>query len=181
MNKHHARSGFMLLMLIAFTSIILGLSVTFYVYCKRSMEDSHMAVKIANQRLALRAAINYVSQVTSGAAIYGNADYNSYVTNGVKIVDLNGSSPRGLSLGWYRIKQAGVADQLYITAGTGPSNGWGGTPEPQPANWTDGKWNDELRGWYLVNVRAGSYSGSGGSPAISNIQQLTTPPAAGIW
>jgi hypothetical protein len=170
----------MILMLIAFTSIILGLSVTFYVYCKRGMEDSTIAVRISNQRLALRAAINYLSQVTSGTAVYGNADALKYAT--AKIVDLNGSSPRGQFLGWYRIKQTSGADQLYVTAGSGPSNGIdiiGG--ETAPPNWTDEKWNAELRAWYLVKINPASYSGAGLYPAILSLQQVNPPPASGSW
>jgi hypothetical protein len=61
--QHSSRSGFMILMLIAFTSIILGLSVTFYSYCKRSSDSSAQAVKLVNQRLALAGALQYITTV----------------------------------------------------------------------------------------------------------------------
>ena len=63
-QKNRSRSGFMLLMLIAFTSIILGLATTFYFYCKRSQDDGSIAVKLVNQRLALTAALDYIVDKT---------------------------------------------------------------------------------------------------------------------
>jgi hypothetical protein len=68
--QQSSRSGFMILMLIAFTSIILGLSVTFYSYCKRSSDSSAQAVKLVNQRLALAGALQYI---TSFSALAGGS------------------------------------------------------------------------------------------------------------
>ena len=148
MPRNHTRSGFLILMLIAFTSIILGLSVTFYLYCNRGVDDSQVAVRIAQRRLALQAAMN---------ALYAAPNISTYAGAGV-LVDLEVPSIRRTkNLGWYRIRQANaayvvpaginLANCVFITAGSGPSGG-------NPA-WNDPSgWAYEYRTWYLVEMTA---------------------------
>jgi hypothetical protein len=164
------RGGFLILMLIAFTSIILGLSVTFYLYCKRGMDDSHVAVRIVQRRLALQAAIN---------ALYSAANLTPYATGVTVDLDVPGL-PRTRNLGWYRIRQATAAyspapvgidltKSVFVTAGSGPSNG-----VPDPPNFT-ASWRYEYRVWYLVEMNA--------SVAPMRPKQILPvfPPPAGQW
>ena len=166
---NHSRSGFLLLMLVAFTSIILGLSVTFYLYCTRNLDDSRMAVQLANQRLALRAAINYLANPP------GNARSDKYSSAVEK--DLQGASGRSKRLGWYRIKQAGIANSVYVTAGCGPSDGVQKPTTGNPADWNDAHWAFELRSWYLIELNPPPVTSA---DAIVKIEQINSP-ASGVW
>ena len=157
-------------MLVAFTSIILGLSVTFYLYCTRNLDDSRMAVQLANQRLALRAAINYL--VTP----YQNAQSTKYAT--ALATDLQGASGRSKRLGWYRIKQAAVANKVYVTAGCGPSDGVQSPTTGSPADWSDANWAFELRSWYLIELNPGATTSAN---AITKIEQTSCPVTLAEW
>lgn len=173
----HSRSGFLILMLIAFSSIILGLSVTFYLYCSRGTQDSQVAVRIAQRRLAFQGAIN---------AIYAVPDPAAYVA-GIT-VDLEDSAvPRSKRLGWYRIRKADAtymtnnasdkafvgmdpANCLFVTAGTGPSNGdpsWNETAD----------WRYELRRWYVVEMEPPF------TPPFNIPKRVHSlfPPPPGLW
>jgi len=158
-NLSSSRSGFMILMLIAFTSIILGLSVTFYVYCKRGMDDSSVAVRLANQRLAFAGALSYVAGRTLASP--GAVTPTFYASSGdLNRISLQDSSlNRTKRLGWFRVA---YADQtylgtmtvpagtdrtrcLFVTTGVGPS---GGTLSPLSQT----NWAYEMRAWYLVEM-----------------------------
>ncbi len=161
-----SRSGFMLLMLIAFASIILGLATTFYAYCQRGISDSQIAVRIAQRQLALSTAIG---------KIYNNAlllntptPANQYATTYVGQLSVN-SVKRSANLGWYRISKANAAyvlsnsakffnataltqdNFLIITAGTGPSRG--------DRSWNNSDlWPSELRSWYILELKPSAIS-----------------------
>lgn len=167
------RGGFLLLMLIAFTSIILGLSVTFYMYCKRGLDDSQIAVRIAQQRLALASAMGqiYASSYSGLPPItWREMEYSdlSHTTN----------------LGWYRIAKAtnayvtahplvfGACNPLYtfvVTAGTGPSRG-----DPSTTI-SDDRWRYELRTWYAVGL------GADAGITMEHVFPILPKPADGEW
>ncbi len=165
----HTRSGFLLLMLIAFASILLGLATTFYYYTSRGMDDSQTAVRLAQQRLALAGALNYVTSKVLPAPAIPIPAGTFYPSSGDgNAVQLSISSvPRTLRMGWFRVALANTAytttnyppsnslgsDSVYITAGTGPSGG-----KMSPTNGND--WQFELRSWYLarLSVVAGKYT-----------------------
>ena len=148
-------------MLIAFTSIILGLSVTFFAYCKRGMEDSSTAVRLANERLAFAGVLNYVQQRTfaSGGAVTPTFYASSGDSNKIALQD--STLPRTKRLGWFRVA---YADQtylatmavpagtilnrcLFVTSGVGPSGG-----SLAPLSQTN--WAFEMRSWYLVEMES---------------------------
>lgn len=153
----------MILMLIAFTSIILGLSVTFYTYCKRGMDDSAVAIRLANQRLAFAGVLNYVQSRTT--ALSGAVTPTFYASSGdANRVSLQDSTlSRTKRLGWFRVA---YADQtylatmtvplgtdltrcLFVTTGVGPSGG-----ALAPLSQTN--WAYEMRAWYLVEMNLAS-------------------------
>lgn len=167
------RGGFLILMLIAFTSIILGLSVTFYLYCQRGMDDSQIAVRIVQRRLALQGAIN---------ALYSAASLTALDPLGLgTTVDLDVPSAlsRTKNLGWYRIRLAtasytpapagvNLANSVFVTAGSGPSNG--------DTSWdVAGKWRYEYRVWYLVEMTSAT------TPMTPKQILPVFPPPAGQW
>jgi hypothetical protein len=168
MTRSNTRGGFLILMLIAFSSIILGLSVTFYLYCTRGIDDSQVAVRIAQRRLALQAAMN---------ALYSAPDVSLYAGTGMT-VDLEiPAIKRTKNLGWYRIRKADstyvppagidLANSVFVTAGSGPSGG--DTTWDNPA-----AWQNEYRTWYFVEMTAAT----AGAPK----QILPVfPPPAGFW
>jgi len=163
-------------MLIAFTSIILGLSVTFYFYCSRGMQDSQVAIRIAQRRLAFQGAIN---------AIYAIPDSNdlSAFTAGTTVDLEEATIARTKRLGWYRLRKADAAymsanaakfpglvasNCLFVTAGTGPSNGDPSWDNPDA-------WRYELRRWYVVELEAAS------APAIPKRIWPIFPAPPGVW
>jgi len=186
-SHQSSRAGFMILMLIAFTSIILGLSVTFYLYCSRGMEDGRIAIKIANQRLALRGAINYLAALSPALpapppCTRPNANPLLYATP--VTVDLNGTTARSAKLGWYRIRQSSVANFVYVTVGVGPSNGIQTPTAGSPAGWTDDSWHDEYRTWYHVELDAMTASAPASPPypaVIRSITQVAPPASPSDW
>lgn len=102
-------------MLIAFSSIILGLSVTFFVYCQHSKSDGFLAAKVAQQRLSLHAALNYSMEqlLKAGTSVYG-INFSDSLKNPGAIVDLEDPGDRRtLRQGWFRIA---LADQTYLAA-----------------------------------------------------------------
>ena len=154
------RSGFMLLMLIAFTSIILGLSVTFYAYCKRGMDDSAISIRLANQRLAFAGALTYVQARTfaSGGAVASAFFPSSGDQNRISLQD--STLARTKRLGWFRVA---YADQTYLATMTVPAGtdlsrcvfvttGVGASGGTLTLSQKD--WAYELRDWYLVEMRS---------------------------
>lgn len=162
--RNHSRSGFLLLMLIAFASILLGLATTFYYYTSRGMDDSQMAVRLAQQRLALSGALNYITgKPTTPTLLIPFAAGTFYPPSGD-----NNAVPMALTsiqrtqrMGWFRVAQANASylaadptwsaagynggNSVFITAGTGPSSGKILTPNAK-------EWSLELRSWYLVQL-----------------------------
>lgn len=165
MRTTDQRAGFMMLMLIAFTSIILGLATTFYLYCKRGMDDSQIAMRIANQRLAFAGALEYVQRrltmpLQPPATPLTTFFYPS--SGDLNAISLQNSTlSRTKRLGWFRVA---LADQAYmtsqmggflvsnpqrcvfVTTGIGPSQG-------TVATLSDKDWQYELRSWYLVELK----------------------------
>ena len=160
-------------MLIAFTSIILGLSTTFYVYCQRGMEDSQAAVRLAQQRLALNAALSYALSRATVPPYAGppmSAVLAAAGTPQSLFVLQDPTIPRTKSLGWFRIVAADAAyvtanymgapynvtsaDNCgFITAGAGQLAGQ--QLKSNDPLWKDTSlWKDELRSWYLVEFDA---------------------------
>lgn len=175
--NNHSRSGFLLLMLIAFTSIILGLSTTFYLYCRRGLDDSLVAVRIAQQRLALAAAIYKVNS---------SSDISVFATPTWVKMEFS-DQPLTKNLGWYRIAKATNAYisanmaafgnlpaanldyTLVVTSGTGPSRGDPATTiEPD-------KWRYELRTWYVVSLN------SNVGTSFAHIYPMLPKPDDGQW
>jgi hypothetical protein len=60
MRKNPTRQGFLILIMIAFASILLGLATTFFIYCTKALDSSSEAVRYAQSRIALHGALNYV-------------------------------------------------------------------------------------------------------------------------
>ncbi len=162
--RNHSRSGFLLLMLIAFASILLGLATTFYYYTGRGMDDSQLAVRLAQQRLALSGALNYLITKTPASIPFPVSPAEIfYPSSGdANAVQLALSTiPRTQRMGWFRIAQANATylaanpiwsaagynggNSVFVTAGTGPSNGKILTASAQ-------EWPLELRSWYLVQL-----------------------------
>ncbi len=59
MRANPSRQGFLILIMIAFSSILLGLATTFFVYCSKSLDASGEAVRYAQSRIALHGALAY--------------------------------------------------------------------------------------------------------------------------
>lgn len=175
----HSRGGFMILMLIAFTSIILGLATTFYMYCSRGMDDSQAAVRIAQQRISLNAALQYAMTRATLDPAGLTAFYPS--SNDMNAIPLRlDTLNRTQRLGWFRIAKANTAYVgtmglgaiisdtsrcVFITAGVGPS---GGKVTPT----ADIDWRYELRSWYLAEF-------NGGLPTIRKIVPVFPVPEEG--
>ena len=185
-TTQNTRGGFLILMLIAFSSIILGLAVTFYLYCKRGMDDGRVAIQIANQRLALRAAINYLAK-TDGALAPSPAKRpfaNPALYAAPITIDINGPTPRSQKLGWYRIRQSSTANFVYVTAGVGPSNGVQSPTSGSPAGWSDDLWQNEYRAWYHVELDAAAAALASPPPyppVIKSVTQVNPPTATAAW
>ena len=167
MRNNPTRSGFLLLMLIAFASILLGLATTFYYYTSRGMDDSQTAVRLAQQRLALAAALKYFAgKVPNGSlSIPIGTFYASSGDGNAMTMSLPGI-PRTQRMGWFRIALANNAymtanagiwpgcndtNSVFITAGNGPSEG-----KMTPVNPND--WQFELRSWYLLKLNPPTYT-----------------------
>ena len=190
------RGGFLLLMLIAFTSIILGLSVTFYVYCKRGMEDSQISVRIAQERLALNGALQYVNTQIATMSGSGAASTTKFAppANNLSWFKLQDTSiSRTRSLGWFRVSTAtsayvtanymstpfNVSDAtkcVFIAAGCGISGGkqiMSSDPE-----WTQATyWQYESRSWYLAEYGTNPLDAL--KPKITRLIALPNPPQTG--
>lgn len=193
LKKNPTRAGFLLLMLIAFASILLGLATTFYYYTSRGMEDSQVAVRLAQQRLALSSALNYITAKipTSPATVlppivggtplasFYSSSGNPNAPDAGNAVQLSlASVPRTNRMGWFRIARADdvytpanwptydSSNSVFITAGVGPSGG-----KVVPTNPND--WQFELRSWYLAKLEiAGT-----GKYIIKTITPVFPPPA----
>jgi hypothetical protein len=160
-------------MMIAFASIILGLSVTFFLYCQRGKEESLFSVKVAQQRMALHAALNYcrarldasvvpttpVSQLFYAATLYGE-----------KLETANIRSKRA---GWFRIAWA---EKEYVTTmtlptplSTGLEIGSGSTPTPYDS--VAGTGSDGLQTLDLIQL--------GTSPADPKVKHVAVIITAG--
>lgn len=175
--NNHSRSGFLILMLIVFTSIILGLSTTFFLYCRRGLDDSQIAVRIAQQRLSLASAIG---------KIYATPDISVFATPMWVKMEYS-DQPLTKNLGWYRIAKATNAYvsanvaafgnlpatnwdyTLIVTSGTGPSRG-----DPATTITAD-KWRYELRTWYIVSLNSNL------GTSLDHVYPMLPKPADGQW
>lgn len=198
-NQRHLdplRGGFLILMLIAFTSIILGLSVTFYVYCKRGMEDSQISVRIAQERLALNGALQYVNSRIATMAAGGDAANTKFSLPATdqswfKLQDTSISRTR--SLGWFRVS---AADNAYVTAnylvapfnvsdptkcvfvGAGCGISGGKQIKSSDPEWIQTNyWRYEARSWYLVEYGFNPVDPT--KTKIIRFLSLPSPPQAG--
>ncbi len=171
-----------MLMLIAFTSIILGLATTFYLYCKRGLDDSQIAMRLANQRLAFSGALAYTQSLAqlNAADIYA-AIHPGHLFAPIVVSLQDSTLARTKRLGWFRVAYADptyvstalagilVSDNtrcVFVTSGVGPSAGLA-----EPASEKD--WQYEIRSWYLVEFNMAGF------PA--RCVNLSAAPPLGAW
>lgn len=195
-NISPTRGGFLLLMLIAFTSIILGLATTFYVYCQRGLDNSQVSVRLAQQRLALNAAMAYVVGRAVGFSSPSSTVLSPSGSAQSLFVLQDPTIARTKSLGWFRVAAADAAyvganfttgpyagtvaaNCAFITAGVGSLAGQQIVSDTNPNSvWNDTRqWGNELRSWYLVELDPAPIAPA---TAIKRFVKLPGPPQTGF-
>ena len=124
MRANPSRRGFLILIMIAFSSILLGLATTFFIYCSKSLDSSGEAVRYAQSRIALHGALAYTmnairtqpntSNLSAAIINYSSAiSYSTLLNAGCFTFD-NAANPRTKKGGFMRI--SAVPDALNTTS-----------------------------------------------------------------
>ena len=102
MKANPTRQGFLILIMIAFASILLGLATTFFIYCSKCLESSGDAVRYAQSRIALHGALNYVFKTLNQAS--DSTVLNTlFPATGIISFDSSEGNPRAIKMGYARI------------------------------------------------------------------------------
>jgi hypothetical protein len=136
------RQGFLILIMIAFASILLGLATTFFVYCSKSLDASGEAVRYAQSRIALHGALNYVFRTFNQAADTTTLS-TLFPTSSPVIISFDSTegNPRAMKMGYARIALVANSLAMYgattmdlldgnTSPGVAPNNPPGAVPPP---------------------------------------------------
>ena len=108
MRANPTRQGFLILIMIAFSSILLGLATTFFIYCSKALDSSAEAVRYAQSRIALHGALAYTMN-----AIRARPNTSNLLA---AIADYSGSPPI-LNGGWFKFDDMSSPQNMRATKG----------------------------------------------------------------